>query len=136
MAFWNKSKKAKVDNSKNSDDYKDFVDDSHLDNEEETKELEALRIIEIVAKDNQLTLRDVKDRVKTLIEFTALVGELREEIKLLKAELRDEKNFNRELINKLIDKPAAPSASDRLSAIRAANNGGGFGAIEKAAAKK
>lgn len=144
MFFKRKPLREALPNKKNSpkkDDYKDFVDDSKLDENDDdvSRELEILRIVEIVVKHNQFNLKDIKEDTSILVKSLSVINDLNSKIKQLEAELKEEKLYNRELINKLIDKPSAPSAADKLAALRSANNsnsGGGLGAVEKAAAKK
>lgn len=82
-----------------------------FDDCEDESELDVQDIIEIVVKDNQISLKEIKTKINNLVSDLHIVSELKAEIKALKAELMEEKKFNRELITQLVNKPAAPSAA-------------------------
>lgn len=107
MAFW-RAKEAQ-----------EAIDSDVIEPEEDTPELEILKIVEVVTKYTQDQVKDIKNIVEHLVSAQDIIKELKEEVKQLKAELRDEKTFNRHLIDKLIDKPSAPSAAATYLANKA-----------------
>lgn len=79
---------------------------------EDSPEFKLLELIEIVTKDTQLSVKELNNKVAKLIDPIAIISELKAENAALKAELREEKIYNRELINKLIEfKSHTPAAT-------------------------
>ncbi len=118
---------------------KDKLKDKSFDDDE--GDVDVLDLIEIAVKSTKLDVRDINDRLLKIIDILPTIAELREEVKGLKAELRAEAAYNKELVFKLIDKtPTQQSAADKLAAIRAANDSAakptGLAALDKAASKK
>lgn len=129
MFFRNKPLVEKKPNKKKNDDYKDFIDDDHLNGD--GYEPDPTQIIEIICKDNQLSIKQMMESLKVVLEVLPSIAELKAEVNSLKAELREEKMYNRELINKLIDKPlaVAPAALSRAPASLADGKTGTGGTL-------
>lgn len=110
MAFpWSKKKKV-IDVRKKFDP----IDDE--DNEDDDPLMSLTERIELVAKDSQIRLKDIEKYLKDILVALPTVAELKDDIKSLRAELAEEKAYNRELIHKLVDKPAPVSLATQLAA--------------------
>lgn len=132
MAWWSKKKSIPVKKSKKPNVWagQDLIDDekkwgkSDLDGEgydgdDDDPLMDLAERIELVAKDSQLRLKDVESLLKDVVKLIPTIAEFKEEIKVLRAEVLEEKAYNRHLIDKLIDKPAPVSAASQLLAARA-----------------
>jgi len=132
MAFWNKKKSVPVKKHPRKWDGQDLIDDKKKfnkgskfdpDNGDEFDDdplMELNERIELVAKDNQIRLKDVELLLKDVVHLIPTISELKSEIKSLKVELKEANDRNWELINKLVDKPTAPSAASQYLANKAA----------------
>lgn len=119
---------------------KDFYShsDDVVDIEDEETEENILERIEIVVKSAKLDLKDALVHFAKISDSLPTIKDLKDEIKELKRQLEEEKKFNRELIIKFVEKPAAPSAVASYYANKAQQeekSKGGFAAIDKAANK-
>ena len=82
-------------------------------------------------KDFKILLAKIEDMHSDMIK------ELKEEIKILKAERAKQDDRLWEVINKLIDKPVAPLAKTALEVYAEKKNAsGGYAEVDKAAVKK
>lgn len=106
------------------DDYHDFINDDRLDNNDEfddDDDFDITKRIEIVVKDSHLRIKDIEAQLRPIYDsFLSTIHSLKKEISELKEELKEEKVYNRHLIDKLVDKPSPPSAAALHIASRAA----------------
>lgn len=87
---------------------------------EDDEEVDIIEIVEIITKSTQADVKDLLKLVKASLEALPTIKELKDEIKSLKAELKYQQDFNRELIHKLIDKPPPVSSASQYLANKAA----------------
>lgn len=105
------------------------------------EDADILEIIELVAKSTALEVKDLKFLLEKVVDTIPTTKELKAEIVALKAELKYQQDFNRELIHKLIDKPAPASATATYLAQKAEREAaekknGGFAAVDNKAATR
>lgn len=118
--FFRKNEKAKVSLGKKLKEAreKDKAKKNGLDEDDDEPDL--LAIIELVTKSTKIDVKDIKFDLGKLIETMPTINELKAEIKDLKQELKEANDRNWQLINKLVDKPAAPSAAATYAAAKLA----------------
>lgn len=88
------------------------VENDDIDDDENiSDEMKILRTLEIAAKSTKLDTKEIISLLKTVISNAPTISELKSEIIGLKKELKEQKEFNNNLILKLIDKPAPVSAA-------------------------